>query len=380
MSTTHIKTINAYEVIVPAKPGSIDSPEYAGWGTDWDHMPICLLELQMGDGITALGEVGRGNTIKDIEPWLRQLPGMALNGMSLGFLPASWREGYKWNLLESHPPALWQSPSPVTAALEMALLDWAGQRMGCRAVDLLGGAVRESVTVDYWCARQTPRDLARIVTTARERGFTGLKMKSKIGDPVVEQVRAIKSAAGSDFRVTIDPMFQWLSPQYAIAMMRQLEPYAEGVRIEDPFPQDRPEFWQRARQTTAIPLILHARSMDVLRRGLQDHYVDDYNCTGGLTEFMLMAHAVEVAGHNCWQGSSIEMGVAQVARLHASAAARSCSLHSDFCSPLIRQHTLITWDWPFAGDALPLPEGAGLGIALDHAAIKHYQQAEARFE
>jgi muconate cycloisomerase len=74
------------------------------------------------------------------------------------------------------------------------------------------------------------------------------------------------------------------------------------------------------------------------------------------------------------------MGVAQVARMQATAAARSCSLHSDFCSPLIRQHTLITWDWPFVGDALPLPEGPGLGIALDHAAIKHYQQAEAKFE
>jgi muconate cycloisomerase len=377
---SRIVEVKAYEVIVPARPGSINSASIGHWGSDWDHMPICLLELRIDDGLTALGEVSRGLTLKEIEPWLKQLPGLALNGTSLSFLPSNWRAGFKWDLLESQPPALWQSPSPVAPAIEMALLDWAGKRLGCRAVDLLGGAVRERVPVDYWCARQTPQDLARIVTEARSRGFTGLKMKSMIGDPVVEQVRAIKDAAGHDFRVTIDPMFQWLSPHDALPMMKQLEPFAEGVRIEDPFPQDRPEFWQRARQVTAIPLILHTRSMDVLRRGLQDGFVDGYNCSGSIGEFMTQAHAVEVAGFCCWHGSAIEMGVAQVAHLHAAAAARACAWHSDFVSPLIREHTLITWDWPFVGDQLPLPAGPGLGIELDHDAIRRYQQAEATYK
>src|SRR4030095_15925705 len=107
---------------------------------------------------------------------------------------------------------------------------------------------------------------------------------------------AIKEAAGADFRITIDPMFQWLSPHDALAMLRRLEPWAEGIRIEDPFPEDRPRVWQRVRRGTAVPLILHARGLEVLRRGLQDRYADDYNCSGGIAEFMTMAHAVEVVG------------------------------------------------------------------------------------
>ncbi len=365
---------------MPARVGAINSPSMDHWGTDWDHMPICLLELRFDDGLTGLGEVSRGIALKDIEPWLKQLPGLPVSGPSLAYLPPNWRAGYRWDLLESHPPALWQSPSPVTPALEMALLDWAGKRLGCRAVDLLGGAVREYVPVDYWCARQTPQDLARLAGEAKSRGFTGLKMKSRIGDPVIEQVRAIKEVAGPAFRITIDPMFQWLSPHDALDIFRQMEPWAEGVRIEDPFPQDRPEFWQRARQVTAIPLILHARSLEVLRRGLQDRYSDDYNCSGGIAEFLTMAHAVEVAGFSCWHGSAIEMGVAQVAHLHAAAAARSCVLHSDFVSPIVRQHTLITWDWPFAGDKLPLPAGPGLGVELDRDALRAHTRAEAIYK
>ena len=366
----------AWEVVVPAKSGAVNSESLNDPPADWDRMPIVLIELSLDDGLSALGEVGRGTTLKDVEPWLRQLPGLALSGPSLGCLPAAWRAGFKWGLLESHPPALWQSPSPLIGAMEMALLDWAGRRLGCRAVDLLGGPVRESVPVDYWCARQTPGDLAQVVARARSLGFDGLKMKSRAGDPVLEQVQAVKQAGGRGFGVTIDPMFQWLSPHDALAVLKQLEPF-ERVRVEDPFPQDRPEYWQRARQAAAVPLILHARGLDALRRGLQDRYSDEYNCSGSIWEFLSMAHALEVMGYSCWHGSGIEMGVAQVAHLHAAAAARSCALHSDFVSPLVREHTLITWDWPFERGALPLPEGDGLGIRLDYDAVDRYAAAEA---
>ena len=377
-TATHIESVKAYEVIVPAKPGSINSPAWTGPGDDWDRMPIVLLEVTMDDGITALGEVERGNSLQAIEPWLHQLPGVALRGWSLQPLPANWRGAMRWGLLEKQPPALWQSPSPAIRAVEVALLDWAGKRLGCRAVDLLGGQVHETVPVDWWCARQTPDDLARIVRQARAMGFSGLKMKSRIGDPVVEQVQACKEAGGRDFHLTIDPMCQWLSPADVLAMLKRLEPLAENVQIEDPFPQDMPEMWQRVRQVSPIPLVLHARGLDVLRRGLQERFADNFNVSGQtISEFLTLARTVEVAGYSCWHGSSLEMGVMQAARLHATAAARACVLPSDFQSHLVRESTLVTWDWPYQDGRLPLPGGPGLGVELDHHAIDRYVQATA---
>jgi muconate cycloisomerase len=380
-TSTRIESIQAYEVVVPAKPGAINSPTWTGPGDDWDTMPIVLLEFYMDDGIIGLGEVERGHSLTEIEPWLRQLPGLELRGWSLQPLPQNWRGAMRWGLLEKHPPALWQSPSPVARAVEVALLDWAGKRLGCRVVDLLGGQVQETVAVDYWCARQTPDDLTKIVKQARSLGFSGLKMKSKIGDPVVEQVQAIKAAGGHDFHLTIDPMCQWLSPADALVTLKQLEPYAENVQIEDPFPQDMPEMWQRVRQVSPIPLALHARSVDVLRRGLQDQFADNFNVSGQtLSEFLTLARTVEVMGYACWHGSSLELGVMQAARLHATAAARACVLPSDFQSQLVRQHTLITWDWPYTDGRLPLPDSPGLGIELDHNAIERFIQAQMTFQ
>lgn len=380
-NTTTIKQVKAYEVVVPGKPGAINSPSMAHWSGEWDLMPIVLFELHMDDGLIGLGEIGRGLALKDVEGWLRQLPGLPLKGWSLGALPQAWRGETRWGgLLEKTPPALWNSPSPAIGAVEVALLDWAGKRLGCRVVDLLGGQVHETVPVDYWCARQTPDDLRKLVKQARALGFHGLKMKSKIGDPIIEQVAAIKEVGGRDFHLTIDPMCQWLSPADALFTFKQLEPYAENVQIEDPFPQDMPEMWQRVRQASPIPLALHARGLDVLRRGLQDRFADNYNVSGYcLTEFLTLAHTVEAAGYACWHGSSLETGVMQVARMHATAAARACVLPSDFQSALIREHTLITWNWPYNNGRLALPEGTGLGIELDYNALDRFMKAEATF-
>lgn len=377
-----IEHVSVYEVVVPARKDVLDSPALGAFmdGTPWDQMPICLIEARLSDGIVALGEVCRGVSLQSLRPWLELLPGVELSGMSLNVLPAEFRAGTQWHLIERLPVAPWASTTALTTAMEMLQLDWAGKRLGCRAVDLLGGACRESVGVDYWCARQIPSDLTRTVERARELGFRGLKTKSRMGDPVIEQVRAVKAAGGDDFGLTIDPMFQWLSPHDALDIFRKLDALgADHLRIEDPFPQDMPEMWQRVRQVSRVPLIWHGRTMASLRRALQDRCADDYNCSGGIWEFLACAHAVEVLGHACWHGSSIEMGVAQVAHLHAAAAARSCVLHSDFVSGIVREHTLITWDWPYKNGSLPLPEGPGLGVALDRDAVKKYQTGRAEF-
>lgn len=382
-STAKIERVSIYEVVVPARKELLDSPALGAFmdGTPWPEMPICLIEARTSDGISALGEVGRGVGLAQLRPWLELLPGVELSGISPNCWPEPFRAGTQAHLIERVPVAPWRSTSPLAGAIEMIQLDWAGKRLGCRAVDLLGGACHSTLAVDFWCARQVPDDLARSATRARELGFRGLKTKSRVGDPVVEQVKAIKAAAGDDFGVTIDPMFQWLSPHDALDDFRKLESagVADNVRIEDPFPQDMPEMWHRVRQVSRIPLIWHGRGIASLRRALQDRCADDYNCVGGIWEFLACAHAVDVLGHACWHGSSIEMGVAQVAHMHAAAAARSCVLPSDFVSGIVREHTLIQWDWPYKDGRLPLPEGHGLGIELDRAAVKKYQTGFAEF-
>lgn len=378
-----IDMVRAYEVVVPAKAGALVSDDIsdAGYGgaSSFDYMPIVLLEIHTSDGLVGLGEVARGNTLEMVEPWISQLPGFAIRGRSLAHLPIEWRDGavgVGGLGVEAHPLPIWYSPklliSAIIGAIETALLDIAGKRMRCRAADVLGGTHRELVPVDYWCARQNPKSLRRIVETACSMGFTGLKMKSRITDPIVEQVRAVRETGGDNFMLTIDPMAQWFGPADALIIMGQLEQFGPKIRIEDPFPQDMPDLWRRMRDATKLPIIFHARSMTILRRAMQDNVADGYNCSGSVADFMAQAAAIEVAGYSCWQGSGLELGVYQASRLHTCAAARACTFASDLQSAVIRQHTLVNWDWPYKNGYLPLPTGHGLGIDLDYDAVKKF--------
>lgn len=379
-----IVEIRAHEVIVPVRPGHADNPELAGppEPVPWYDLPICLLEVVYSDGIIGLGEMDRGRSLASIADTLQALIGLKVNpGLMLGNQPEHWRPTFPHALQELFPLPLWASTTAVNYALSMASLDAQGKRLGARAVDLLGGAYRESFAVDFWCARRTPADLSKLVEKAVSLGFRGLKMKSRAGDPTVEQARAVRDAGGPQFGLTIDPMFQWLSPNHVLTTIKPLEALEMiNLRIEDPFPQDQPDFWKRWHQASSIPLIWHARTAASLRQGMQCGYSDAFNLSGGIVEVLTMSHALEILGKTCWFGSSIEMGVGQACRMHAAAASRTCTMACDFVSGIVREHTLITWDWPYREGRLPLPAaGPGLGVELDRDALRHYTRAHKTF-
>lgn len=371
-----IERIEAYEVRVPARPGTIDSEtilptdRYAGWPNE----PIVLLDVIFSDGVHGLGECGRGEPLASFAPALKALPGVCIPGIALTHQAPS-----RTNTDGKFPHAWWRVPDTLNLAIETAVLDAIGKRLGCRVVDLLGGAYRQTVPVDYWCGRQTPPDLTRTVEKALAGGFRGLKMKSHHDDPLAEQLAAIESIAGPHFRLTIDPMFQWVDMASATNKLAALADTSLAVQIEDPFPQDRPDQWHAWREQCDTPLIWHARTQTSLRQGIAANCADAFNCSGCAAEFLTSAHTCEVVNRPCWHGSAIELGIGQIAQLHAAAAARACILPSDIVSPLVREHTLIDWDWPYDNGHLPLPTGPGLGVLLDHDAVTHYTLQRATF-
>lgn len=370
--------IDITQVRVPLRPESL-GPYEAAQSNPWHLAPFCLFEVHTDDGLVGLGEAGPHVTLSQAVDEMRPLIGMRVAGLGLQITSGPYSPPPNVRL-RRFPPSLFDWTARTGNALETALLDLAGKRLGCSAVDVLGGAYRERVAVDWWCHRQTPQGLANEARMAQSRGFTGIKTKSIAGDRTEEHVAAVAEAVGKDFRIVIDPMMQWIDPLTALDTITRIERIGAAVRLEDPFPHHMPELWRRLRQVSTIPLIWHARDLSILTVGLREQCADGFNIAGGHREFLTLAHAIEVAGYACWHGSGLEMGVTQVARLHAAAAARACELPSDLSSALVREHTLITWDWPFENGYLPLPPGPGLGIELDRHAIEKYCESRTSLE
>src|SRR3954463_2357825 len=96
---TRIERIVATEVVVPARPGTINSPGVdqplhklpvggqASWTVQFDALPKCILELELSDGTIGLGELYRDHDWRVVEGIARRLVGTTFESLQRQKLP-----------------------------------------------------------------------------------------------------------------------------------------------------------------------------------------------------------------------------------------------------------------------------------------------------
>ena len=66
--------------------------------------------------------------------------------------------------------------------------------------------------------------------------------------------------------------------------------------------------------------------------------------------------------------------------LHVCAVTKSMTRPSDILSRNIREHNLITNEFPVVDGTIELPDGPGLGVMLDHDAVDRYTRRKFTIE
>jgi len=297
------------------------------------------------------------------------------------------------NLLEKTPATMWMSSGDLPQSypffswtlagqrsyqmMESLWLDAVGKAAGLPVHQLLGGAVRNEVLTAFWGNRPPAATLRALIHEAAEKGLTGIKIKS---DSTCDTARALVEIAAdvpADFRVTIDPMSSWRSLRESVRWVEKLASLPFNIILEDPSRALAVEDWREARTFNPLTIVLHARDESELRKGLRDEMADSYNLAGGgAYDFLRTTVVAESFAKDCWHGSALELGVYQHVRLHAAACARNCVLASDLQSEWVREHTLVTPHMQYRGSYALLPNRPGLGIELDHEAVKQYLRSE----
>lgn len=371
-----------WQVVVPARGDVISAPSSPGLMVRdaglWPQMSIHLVEGITSAGFTAVGECGRGTSRRVVEETLSDLLGLDL----LKTTPATVWKGpaNAAGLPRTYPYWSWEIDSGKSYSLVESLwLDAVGRLVGMPVHQLLGGAIRNRVPVDFWINRPDAATMVRLIHEAASMGLKGVKMKSSAHGDTARALLAAAADLPDEFHLTIDPMCAWRSLRETAGLLNELAQLPQDIQIEDPFPYTAIDDWLAARQISTLTVACHARTEEILRQSLREGMADTYNLgRGSVSDFLRLSHVTEFVDKDCWQGSSLELGVLQHLRLHASACARNCLLPSDLQSEWVREHTLVTPRMAYENGCAIVPDAPGLGVELDYAALERY--CTAKFE
>jgi muconate cycloisomerase len=374
-----IDRIEATEVIVPARAGTINSPglhrplhklESGGqpaWTRQFDELPKLLLTMHWDDGAVGYGECYRDHDWRTVAAIAESLLGASEGDLTLQALPIG--------RCREHD------------GFECAIWDAVAKRHGLRVVDLLGGAVRERIKVGAWSGHRTTQEVGTVAGRMAAAGYDCLKFKCDLEDDVVGWCREVARAAPA-MQVILDPNERWESRHQARRRILALAEVGNVLCVEDPIPRWRLDDYRELRALSDIPIVLHVslpyfehgqRAHDAIA-ALTNHAVDGFNFNAGLAAFQRLDHVAAAAQLPAWHGSEIDLGILEAMYLHSCAAAGSCTWPSDIFGRLIRSHDLLQEPLRIEPPYAFLPGGPGLGVSPDPDAVQAHSTRQEVFE
>jgi len=277
------------------------------------------------------------------------------------------------------------------SAVDTALWDITGKAMGVPISTLLGGRVRDTVAVYatglYYTEGEFPSKLLQEAAGYVEAGFLG--MKTKVGgipiDHDVARVKALRKEIGPDIRLMIDAN-QAYNASSAIRLGNKLAD-EDLFWFEEPVNAQDVEGYLQVKGNIPMAIAggenLRTRYefQEFLARRAYDIAQPDVVNVGGISEMRNVAMTANTMGiqvnPHVW-GSPIMIA----ATLHVASTLPPCPPSGDpepFVQEPVMEYdrtpstirdSLCTNSFVMKDGRLSVPEGAGLGVAIDEDALR----------
>jgi glucarate dehydratase len=368
---TDIKTTT---VAVP-----LEAPIRHANGTHWGRFIRTIVEVETDEGITGLGEMGGGgesaeNAFKGLKSYL------------VGHDPFQLESMY-WKIC--NPTAsLYNNRTQLHAALEFACMDIMGKKLGVRACDLLGGALREAVPFASYLFFRYPNEhtgvggeetaeemVAHAKALVAEHGFTTHKLKAGVFHPdhEVEVFRALAKAFPGH-RVRIDPNAAW-SVEDSIRIGQSIEDLNNDY-FEDP--TYGLEGMRRVKSRIRIPtstntvVVNFEQLASCIRNESIDVILLDTTFWGGLRQAWKASVICEKFQVGVAVHSSGELGIQLATMLHLGATVPNLSFAADAHYHHLTDDIIVGGKMKYENGSIKVPAGPGLGIELDRDKLNQY--------
>lgn len=300
-----------------------------------------------------------------------------------------WQVAYRGGFYRGGPVLM-----SALSGLDQALWDLKGRHYGLPAHEMLGGKVRERVRAYAWIGGDRPGDIAEAAAARKAQGFSAVKMNATAEidylvapklDDVVARVQAAQ-AAGMDVGVDFHGR---VHRAMAKQLAKALEPLGL-LFIEEPVLSENAEALVQIAGLVSTPIALGERLYSrwdfkpFLASGAVDIIQPDLSHAGGLSECRRIAamaecHDVTVAPH-CPLGPIALAACLQLAGCTPNVSLQEMSLGIHYN----QGHDLFS----FMSDPaalrpadgfLAIPDGPGLGVAIDEAKVREADRSRHRW-
>jgi muconate cycloisomerase len=270
-------------------------------------------------------------------------------------------------------------------AIETALLDAQGQRVGLPVSELLGGRVRDRVPVLWTLASgNTEKDIAEaeaMIAAGRHNVF-----KLKIGKrPLAEDVAhvgAIKAALGDRASVRVDVNMAW-NETTALRGARMLADVGCDL-IEQPIIRHNRAGMARLSARSPIPIMADeslqgpASAYDFAHDGAANVFAVKIEQSGGLNAAKQVQAIADAAGVALYGGTMLEAAVGTIASAHVFSTFPQLAFGTELFGPLLLTEEILQEPLDYSDFSLAVPTGPGLGIALDEDRINFLRRDKTR--
>jgi muconate cycloisomerase len=338
-----------------------------------------IVELRLANGVTGIGEAATlggprwsEESVESIKATIDTYLAPALIG-SVGnrFVAARARmdEAAKRN-------------NAAKSAIETALFDAVGKTLEVPAVQLLGGAVRDSIPVLWTLASGDPgQEIEEAEGKIAARLHNKFKVKIGAQVPAADMARLRRLASALEGRATliVDANQAW-DETTALRCLPVLADIGVAL-VEQPLPAWDLPGMGRLRARSWVPLMADEcvfsthEMLDVVRSGAADVVSLKLVKHGGLLATRDVAAVAAAAGIGLYGGCLLESSIGAAAHLQVFAGLRDLAWGCEHFGPQILTEDLVTEPLRFEDFHIHLPAGPGLGVTLDPAQLRCYARS-----
>lgn len=267
-------------------------------------------------------------------------------------------------------------------AVETALVDMAGKRLGIPASELIsGGRVRDRLPVAWTLASgETARDIAEgeeMLDSRRHRIFK-LKIGKRDVREDVAHVGAICKALGDRASVRVDVNQNWTEAQAKIGMAMLHDVGCDLV--EQPIAGDAIAAMARLSHDQAVPLMADEglngprSALRIAASNAAGVFALKIAQSGGLFATAQVAAIGTAAGIGLYGGTMLEGAVGTVASAHVFATLPDLAWGTELFGPLLQTEDILSEPLGYGDFSLEVPCGPGLGITFDEDKLAFFRR------